>query len=130
MVPQRSALIAGTICDNLALAGPVGAAEMWAALEAADIARAIRERGGLGMQLGEGGSGLSGGQARRLAIARALLRRPQLLLLDEPTEGLDDATAARVLDGIRRMLPGTAILAALHRHSEHPLFGQTVALDL
>ena len=128
-LPQRSALLAGTVRDNLALAGETDPAAMWAALETVALADAIEERGGLGMRLGEGGAGLSGGQARRLALARALLRRPKLLLLDEPGEGLDAETAERVLAGVRAALPDAAILAVMHRGFDHAIFDRTVRLD-
>ncbi|MGG7565217.1 ATP-binding cassette domain-containing protein [Rhodovulum sp. DZ06] len=122
MVPQRSALVAGTLRENLALAGEKDDSEMRQALEAAALWEEVAPRGGLDLRLGEGGAGLSGGQARRVCLARALLRRTQVLLLDEPTEGLDRDTAAQVLSGIRAMLPESAILAALHRGSQNPIF--------
>lgn len=130
MVPQRSALIAGTIRENLSLSGETEDEEMWRALAAVALDDVVRARDGLETQLGEGGTGLSGGQARRLTLARALLRKPKLLLLDEPIEGLDDATASRVLTGIRGMLPEAAILATLHRSADHPVFNISQKLDI
>lgn len=119
LLPQRSALVAGTVMDNLALARDgVSKAEAWAALAAAGLDAVIRDKGGLGATLGEAGAGLSGGEQRRLALSRVLLRRPAVLLLDEPTEGLDAATAERVLAGIRDFLPDAAILTASHRAAE------------
>jgi ATP-binding cassette subfamily C protein CydC len=68
----------------------------------------------LGARVGPGGEGLSGGQRRRVGVAQAYLRRPGLLLLDEPTEGLDRHTARALLDNLRSALPGTTVIAAIH----------------
>lgn len=130
MVPQRSALIAGSIRENLSLAADASDDGLWHALNTVDLGAVIRERGGLDARLSEAGAGLSGGQARRLTLARAILKSPRLLLLDEPTEGLDADTAERVLSGIREALPGTAILAALHRNADHPMFNRQISLAL
>lgn len=130
VVPQRSVLIAGTLRDNLRLATDASDEEMWSVLEVVALSEVIAERGGLDAKLGEGGGGLSGGQARRLTLARGILKRPRLLLLDEPTEGLDAETADRVLSGIRAFLPKTAIVATLHRSASHPVFDRQVTLSL
>lgn len=129
MVPQRHALVAGTIAENLRLAAPdAGDAQLWAALDATQLAATVRAKGGLETRLGFRGAGLSGGEGRRLALARALLRAPRLLLLDEPTEGLDAPLANQVLHGVRAALPDTAILMAAHRPEEVEFADRVVKL--
>lgn len=136
LLPQRSALMAGTVAEALCLSlppslpisGPAREAELWDVLRAVRLDAVMMAKGGLSARLGPRGTGLSGGEARRLALARALLRRPQVLLLDEPTEGLDDATARAVLAGIRAFLPQAAILIAAHRAAEIDFADRVICL--
>ncbi|MDX6257545.1 MAG: ATP-binding cassette, subfamily bacterial CydC, partial [Frankiales bacterium] len=100
-----------TIEDNLRLARPEATgAELDRALCVVVLCGSVERS----TQVGPAGSFLSGGQRRRLALAQAYLRRPRLMLLDEPTEGLDDETAGQMLANLRAALPGTTIVAAIH----------------
>ena len=104
-LPQRSALLSGTIRDGVTLGTPANDEQIAEVLDAVALTETVAGKGGLDASLGEGGSGLSGGQHKRLALARVLLRKPRLLLLDEVTEGLEDAMAYAVLRGVRSYLP-------------------------
>jgi ATP-binding cassette subfamily C protein CydC len=108
---QDSRLLSGTVADNLRLARPDASAdELRAAMNVAVLTGHVD----LESQIGPDGEGLSGGQWRRLSVAQAYLRHPGLLLLDEPTEGLDHQTARALLENLRSALPGATIIAAIH----------------
>ena len=129
LVPQRARLVAGSLLDNLRVARDgVTEAEARTALSVVRLDPVVA-RLGLHGALGEGGAGLSGGEARRLVLARAILRRPAVLLLDEPTEGLQDALAQDVLAAIRDALPDAAIVMASHRGAELAAACRTVRLQ-
>ena len=116
-VPQGNTVLAGTIAENLRLVNPhLTEEEMVAALEDACAWEFVKEMPlGLHSVIGEGGKGLSEGQAQRIAIARALVRHAPVMLLDEVTSALDYATEQRVLE--RLMSRGVTCIVATHRPS-------------
>ncbi|MFZ4285136.1 amino acid ABC transporter ATP-binding/permease protein [Variovorax sp. HJSM1_2] len=120
LLTQRTELFQDSVRGNLLLANPgANDAALWAALESAGLAghvRAMPQQ--LDSRLGEGGHGLSVGQARRLALARLLLRAAPLWLLDEPTEGLDAATAHDVLQRMQVLSHGHSVLLVTHTRRE------------
>lgn len=122
---QDVRLMSGTVRDNLRLADPKASdAELRRALVDADLwDRIAADPVGLSMLLSENGGGLSGGERRRLALARAYLRSAPWLVLDEPTEGLDAATEQRVLAGLVRHLTrsGQGLILISHRPAPRAL---------
>ncbi|MEE4012305.1 thiol reductant ABC exporter subunit CydC [Roseibium sp. FZY0029] len=120
VIGQKAYLFNDTVAENLRIANPNASdTDLWRALEQAALAERISENPqGLQTILGEGGLGLSGGEQRRLALARAFLTRPALFVLDEMTEGLDAATAGDVLDRFLSYRGEAAVLMIAHRRQE------------
>ena len=117
-VPQGNTLFSGTIRDNLLLGDSASSDErMWAALDmaCADFVRRLPQ--GLDTPCGEGGGGLSEGQAQRIAIARSLLRPGSILLLDESTSALDVETERELLRRITEGEQGKTLIFITHRPS-------------
>ncbi|NVB39685.1 peptidase domain-containing ABC transporter [Pseudenhygromyxa sp. WMMC2535] len=116
VVPQRVQLIAGSLRSNICFGHPAPQeAVEWAAKTAELHARIMAEASGYATPVAEGGSSLSGGEAQRLALARALVHRPKLMILDEATSALDTQTEARVHAKLHD-LPCTKLIIA-HRLS-------------
>ncbi|MEJ2061471.1 MAG: thiol reductant ABC exporter subunit CydC [Gammaproteobacteria bacterium] len=117
VVSQGTHLFNTTIRENLMLANPdADQAALEAACRAARIHDFIADQPqGYDTYVGEAGLRLSGGQARRVAIARALLKNAPLLVLDEPTEGLDARTEREVLDALQPLMAGRSVLMITHR---------------
>ena len=131
LLTQRTELFQDSLRDNLLLAdSSADDTRLWAVLQDAGLADTVRAlAGGLDTPLGEGGLGLSGGQARRLALARLLLRDTPLWILDEPTEALDLATAHDVLQRLSQLAVGRSLLIATHLRREAALADRLVILQ-
>jgi ATP-binding cassette, subfamily C, bacterial CydC len=131
VVAQQTHLFNTSIRENLLLARP-GATheELRAALRDADILDEVTAMPeGLDTLVGEAGARLSGGQARRIAIARAFLKNAPLLILDEPTEGLDAASERAVIDTIARLARGRTTVLVTHRPQALRLADAVLVLD-
>ena len=119
---QDVRLLDGTIRENLLLAGPADDETLWQALSDAGLAdRVHQSSAGLDAPIGPNGQRLSGGERRRLGLARAYLRTAAWLVLDEPTEGLDADTEAAVLAALEQRLRATGQGLVLISHRDAPL---------
>ncbi|HQT45985.1 MAG TPA: thiol reductant ABC exporter subunit CydD [Acidocella sp.] len=115
-IGQKPMIFAGTIAENIRFARPeAGEEELAEAMRQASLEELVATLPqGAETQIGEGGFGLSGGQAQRIAIARAFLKDSPLLLLDEPTAHLDPAVERDVLESIKRLSVGRTVILATH----------------
>lgn len=128
---QRSELFDATIADNLRIADPdADEPRLRAALAQAQLGEFVDALpDGLQTWVGEGGTRLSGGQARRLALARVILKDAPILLLDEPTEGLDAETETMVLQALRRFAEDRTVILITHREAGLAAMDRVVRLD-
>jgi ATP-binding cassette subfamily C protein CydC len=126
-LPQEAPVFAGTLAQNLRLGcEDASEARMRQALACVRLDGWAQAAGGLQAWIGEGGATVSAGQARRIALARALLRDVPLLVLDEPTEGLDQDTADAVMRSLAGGCRGRSVLVISHA----PLPAGTVHREL
>lgn len=131
VVPQRAVLFTGTIRDNLKWGKPDATdEELWQALETAQARDFVEEKpGGLDEPVSQGGKNFSGGQRQRLTIARALVRKPEILILDDSASALDFATDARLRKAIRQMEGGPTVFIVSQRASSIRYADKIIVLD-
>jgi ATP-binding cassette subfamily B protein len=131
LVPQRPFLFSGTVASNLRYGKPDATEdELWEALtvaEAADFVRAMP--GGLHATIAQGGTNVSGGQRQRLAIARALVKRPEVYLFDDAFSALDLATDARLRARLGPYVAGSTVLVVAQRVSTIATADQILVLE-
>ncbi|MFQ0832169.1 heme ABC transporter ATP-binding protein/permease CydC [Citrobacter gillenii] len=129
VVPQRVHLFSATLRDNLLLAAPQASDDALSEILCRVGLEKLLENDGLNAWLGEGGRQLSGGELRRLAIARAVLHDAPLMLLDEPTEGLDATTESQMLELISDVMRDKTVLMVTHRLRGLSRFNQIIVMD-
>ncbi|HAT84967.1 MAG TPA: ABC transporter ATP-binding protein, partial [Rhizobiales bacterium] len=131
LLTQRTELFRESLRENLILGAPDASSdELDDAVEKAQLKRMIeRLPNGLEQILGDEGLGLSGGESRRMALARLLLYKPDLWLLDEMTEGLDKNTAQAVLETLREATKNKALLFVTHKQAEAELADKLLVFE-
>ena len=131
LVPQRAYLFSGTVASNLRHGNPEATEEqMWQALEVAQAREFVAAmKGGLEAPIAQGGINVSGGQRQRLAIARALVREPEIYLFDESFSALDLGTEARLRTALRPVTRHAAVIIVAQRVSTIMDADQIAVLD-
>ncbi|MCB1287616.1 MAG: ABC transporter ATP-binding protein [Mycobacterium sp.] len=131
LVPQRGYLFSGSVADNLRFGRRDASEEqMWTALRVAAAEDFVRaDADGLNMRVAQGGANVSGGQRQRLAIARAVIRRPAIYLFDDALSALDVHTDARVRAALREISTESTVLIVTQRVSTAAAADQVIVLD-
>lgn len=130
LVPQDCHIFAGTVRDNLILANPNASDEdIWRALADADISELVTSLGGLDARVGDRGTTLSGGERQRVGIARAFLRNPDMLILDEPLANIDPFLETSIAKNIRRARADRTTVVIAHRLASIRIADHIIVLE-
>ena len=129
VVPQVITIFSDTLKQNL-LIGKRQASDQQLidVLHQVELSKLLATDQGLNLPLGQGGRALSGGEIRRIGIARALLHNSPLILMDEPTESLDQQTEQQIIELIKQICKNKTLLMVTHRLTDSPLFDRVVEL--
>ncbi|MFH6788144.1 ABC transporter ATP-binding protein [Streptococcus suis] len=130
IVPQQAQLFAGTIRSNLSLGlEEISDSDLWSAIEIAQAKSFIEDKGGLDGPVEAFGKNFSGGQRQRLTLARAILQKAPILILDDATSALDYLTESRLLVAIRQELPGQNLIMVSQRTNSLRTADQILVLE-
>jgi ATP-binding cassette, subfamily C, bacterial CydC len=129
VVPQVITIFSDTLRQNLLIGNPSATDKQLAdVLHQVELSKLLTTEQGLDLPLGQGGRSLSGGEIRRIGIARALLHNAPLVLMDEPTESLDQQTEQQIIALIKQTCQGKTLLMVTHRLTDNPLFDRVIRL--
>ncbi len=130
LIPQDCHIFAGSIRNNLTLARPDACDDdIWEALRVAKISHLVESLGGLDAEVGDRGTTLSGGERQRIGIARAILRNPELLILDEPLANIDPFLESQIAANVKELRAGRSTVVIAHRLASIRIADQIVVLD-
>lgn len=129
VVPQVITIFSDTLRKNLLIGDPKASdQQLIDVLQQVELSKLLSTEHGLDLPLGQGGRSLSGGEIRRIGIARALLHNSPLVLMDEPTESLDHQTEQQIIQLIKQTCQNKTLLMVTHRLTDNPLFDQVIEL--
>jgi ATP-binding cassette subfamily C protein LapB len=128
---QESSLFYGSLRENLLIGAPLATdADLQQAMRIACADRVLMNQAqGLDLKLRESGAGLSGGQKQALMLARLILRKPDIVLLDEPTASLDEGTEGEVIRNLAAWLGNRTLVVATHRYSILSIVQRVIVID-
>lgn len=129
VVPQVITIFSDTLRKNLLIGDPKASdQQLIDVLQQVELSKLLSTEHGLDLPLGQGGRSLSGGEIRRIGIARALLHNSPLVLMDEPTESLDQQTEQQIIQLIKQTCQNKTLLMVTHRLTDNPLFDHVIEL--
>lgn len=129
VVPQVITIFSDTLKQNLLIGNRQASDQQLSdVLHQVELSKLLATDQGLNLPLGQGGRALSGGEIRRIGIARALLHNSPLILMDEPTESLDQQTEQQIIELIKQICKNKTLLMVTHRLTDNPLFDRVVEL--
>ena len=130
VMPQEPFLFSGTLKENIELSSPISKERMMQVIELTGLGDLVKKSGqGAALQVGEGGSNLSVGQRHLVALSRAILQDPSIIILDEPTTGLDVGLEKTLITHMKKILEKKTLIVITHRFAALELVDRVIVLN-